>query len=154
MFSLPEQLTCKLLSSNHPDMCRLSDVIFAVLLKYMHNSALLSLVMAQAMWCLETNQFYPSRITCRLIRAHTQTHIRNIDRERQRIFILWSLQETCNETITSHLLLSVCTSGFIWYLALLSQHNLLGVLHFSAMVSDGRLFTDNLHLSAFLSNIS
>jgi len=55
---------------------------------------------------------YPSRIICRPIHAHTQTHIRNIDRERQRIFILWSLQEAYNESVTSHLFLSVCSSGF------------------------------------------
>lgn len=133
-------------NSNHLDMCRLNDVIFAVLLEYVHNSALVRSVVAQATWCLETNQLYPSRIICRPIRAHTQTHIRNIDRERQRIFILRSLQEACNESIISHLLLSFCTSGFTWHFALLSQHSLLGVLHFSAMVSDGRLFTDNLNL--------
>ena len=70
-------------NSNHLDMCRLSDVIFAVLLKFMQNSALLCSVVAQATWCLETNQLYPSRIIRRPIRAHTQTHIRNIDRERK-----------------------------------------------------------------------
>ena len=56
VFSLPEQLTCKLLASKHLDMCSLNDVIFAVLLKYMHNSALLCSVVAQAILCLETNQ--------------------------------------------------------------------------------------------------
>jgi hypothetical protein len=152
--SLPEQMACKLLISNHLDMCRLSDVIFAVLLKYTHNSALLCSVVAQATRCLETNQLYYFCVICRPIRDHTQTHIRNTDRERQRMFILRSLQESCNESITSHLLSSVCTSGFRWHFALLSQHNLLGVLHFSAMVSEGRLFTDNLHLSAFFSNSS
>jgi hypothetical protein len=134
-------------------VCKLSEVIFAVLLKYMHNSALLCSEVAQATWYLETNQRYPSRIICRPIRVHTQTHVRNIDRERQSIFILPSLQEACNGSITSHLLLSVCTSGFRWHFDLHSQQNLLGALHFSAMVNDGRLFTNNLHLSAFYSII-
>jgi hypothetical protein len=63
---------------NHLDICRLSYVILAVFLKYMHNSALLWSVVDQAAWCLKTNQLYPSRTICRPIRAHTQTHISNI----------------------------------------------------------------------------